>query len=209
MLKDLAGTLRKWAAATTALDGQIPALIAKLQQRGLYENTLIIFTGDNGYLLGRHGLWSKGLASNPINMYEEVMQVPMIWTWLGHVPPENVRPDLVSFYDLLPTLCEVAGAPLPAGRNLCGRSYLLLAQNKRLPKKQPWRQILFGQFRNTEMARDTRYKVILRNEGKGPNELYDLVADPREKTNHYDNPQYVNVRDRLSAQLAAWRKKYA
>jgi hypothetical protein len=59
------------------------------------------------------------------------------------------------------------------------------------------------------MARDNRYKLVLRDEGKGPAELYDLVADRHEKTNQYANPQFVSVRDRLAAELAAWRKKYS
>ena len=117
---------------------------------------------------------------------------------MGHVPPTNTRPELVSAYDLLPTLCEVAGAPLPQGRNLCGRSYLPLALNQKLPKKEPWRNLVFGQYRNTEMARDNRYKLVMRDEGKGPGELYDLTVDPHEKVNQYGNPQYVNMRDRLA-----------
>jgi len=209
LLKDLVGNLRKCAAATTALDDQIPPLLAKLDQRGLRDNTLIIFTGDNGFLLGRHGLWSKGLASDPINMYEEVVQTPMIWNWRGKTPVEAARPELVSFYDLLPTLCEATGAPLPQGRNLCGRSYLALATNKPLPKKEPWRNLVFGEFRNTYMARDTRYKLVSRNEGQGPNELFDLRADPREKTNHYHNPQFTSVREALARALEGWRKKYS
>lgn len=207
MLKDIVGNLRKAAASSTALDDQIPLLLSKLRQRSVYDNTLVLFCGDNGFLLGRHGLWSKGLASDPINMYEEVMQVPMIWSWPGRVPPEAVRPELVSFYDVLPTLCDVVDAPLPAGRNYCGRSYLPLAANKPLPKKQPWRTVVFGHFRNTEMARDARYKLVLRDQGKGPNELYDLRADPREKVNQYDNPQFVVTRDRLAGELARWRKQ--
>jgi len=209
LLKDLVGNLRKCAAATTALDDQIPPLLARLDQRGLRDNTLIIFTGDNGFLLGRHGLWSKGLASDPINMYEEVVQTPMIWNWRGKTPVEAARPELVSFYDLLPTLCEATGAPLPQGRNLCGRSYLALATNKPLPKKEPWRNLVFGEFRNTYMARDTRYKLVSRNEGQGPNELFDLRADPREKTNHYHNPQFTSVREALARALEGWRKKYS
>lgn len=77
MLKDTVGNLRRAAAATTALDDQIPVLLRKLAEKGLLENTLIVFTGDNGFLLGRHGLWSKGHASDPINMYEEVVKVPL------------------------------------------------------------------------------------------------------------------------------------
>lgn len=208
MLRDTVGNIRRCAAAVTALDDQVGALVDKLRERRLLENTLVVFTGDNGFLLGRHGLWSKGLASDPINMYEEVMQVPMIWSWLGKVPAENTRPELISFYDFLPSVCEAAGAPVPSGRNLCGRSYLALATNKPLPKKEPWRNLVYGHYRNTGMVRDARYKEVIRNGGKGPNELYDLRVDGRERTNQYANPQFLNVRDRLRQQLDAWRKKY-
>ncbi len=206
MLSDIVGNLRKCAASTTALDDQIPVLLAKLRQRGLLDNTLVVFTGDNGFLLGRHGLWSKGLASNPINMYEEVMQVPMMWSWMGRIPPESVRPEMVSFYDFLPSICEAAGVPAPAGRNLFGRSYAALAQNRPLPKKQPWRTTVFGHFRNTEMARDPRYKLVLRNAGAGPNELFDLRSDARERVNEYSNQQFLTVRDDLARDLTAWQK---
>ncbi len=206
-LKDIVGNLRRCAAATTALDDQLPPLVKQLDQRGVRDNTLIIFTGDNGFLLGRHGLWSKGHASDPINMYEEVVRTPMIWNWPGKTAPEAVRPELVSFYDLLPTLCDLTSSPVPAGRNLCGRSYLPLALNRPMPKSQPWRNLVFGQFRNTEMAREARYKIVLRNEGKGPNELYDTREDPREKVNQYENPAFVTVRDRLTRELEAWRKR--
>ena len=131
-LKDIIGNLRKAAAATTALDDQIPALLAHLDRRGLRDNTVIVFAGDNGFLLGRHGLWSKGLASDPINMYEEVMQVPMIWCWPGRTPVQTSRIDLVSFYDFLPTICDITGAKVP-DRNLCGRSYLPLVTGGDVP----------------------------------------------------------------------------
>jgi len=209
LLKDTVGNLRKCAASVTALDDQIPMIQRKLREQGLHHNTLIVFTGDNGFLLGRHGLWSKGLASDPINMYEEVMQTPMIWNWAGKSPVEATRPELVSFYDVMPSLCEAAGVDVPAGGNLCGRSYLNLATGKPLPKNQAWPTTVFGHFRNTEMARDNRYKVVVRNNGDGPNELFDLRMDPREKTNQYDNPQFITVRDRLRRELDVWRKKYA
>ncbi len=204
MLKDIVGNNRRHAASVTALDDQIPVLLKKLSEKGLRENTLIVFTGDNGFLLGRHGYWSKGHASDPINMYEEVMQVPMIWNWLGKVPPEAARPELVSFYDLLPTVCEAAQVTPPSGKNLPGRSYLPLALGR--TPKDPWRNVVYGHFRYAEMARDARYKVVLRNNGQGPNELYDLAADPREHANHYENDQYLLVRQRLTREIESWRK---
>ncbi|MBK5294594.1 MAG: sulfatase-like hydrolase/transferase [Acidobacteriia bacterium] len=207
LLTDTVGNLRKCAASTTALDDQIPVLLQKLRQRGLADNTLVIFTGDNGFLLGRHGLWSKGLASDPINMYEEVMQVPMLMHWPGKLPVQATRPELVSYYDFLPTVCEAAGADVPASGNLYGRSYLPLAMGKPPEKKKPWPSYVFGHFRNTEMARDSRHKLVWRNNGAGPNELFDLRTDPMEKRNEYENPQFLTVRDRMAQQLAQWRKK--
>ena len=201
-LKDIVGSVRKFAAAVTALDDQIPALLSKLHDRNLGENTLIVFTSSNGSLLGRHGLWGDGDASNPINMYEEVVQVPMIWNWVGRIPVESVRNELVSFYDFLPSVCEVTGATPPA--NLRGRSYATLALGKRLPKKQPWRNTVYGRYKNVGMARDSRYKLVLRDQGKGPNELFDLNLDAREKLNRYDAPAYLSIRDQLTRQLAAF-----
>jgi arylsulfatase A-like enzyme len=207
MMKDPVANLRSCAASVTALDDQIPILLKRLRDRGLYDNTLIVFTGDNGFLLGRHGLWSKGLASDPINMYEEVVRVPMLWSWPGKIPADASTPDLISFYDFVPSICEAASVTPPASQKLCGTSYYPLARRQPLPKKQVWKNTVFGYFRNTTMARDTGFKLVLRNDGKGPNELFDLRGDPGEKTNHYDNPQYVTVRDRLAKDLAAWRKQ--
>jgi hypothetical protein len=65
---------------------------------------------------------------------------------------------------------------------------------------------VYGQYRNTRMARVSRYKVILRDQGKGPGELYDLSVDPREKLNQYANPGFISIRDQLTRQMAAFEK---
>jgi arylsulfatase A-like enzyme len=73
-------------------------------------------------------------------MYEEVMQTSMISSWPGRVPVEGARPELVSFYDLLPSVCDATDTPPPANRNLCGRSYLPMALNKSFPRDEQWRK---------------------------------------------------------------------
>ena len=70
MFGDFLGNLRLSAVSTSMLDDQMPVLVEKLRTRGVLDNTLIIFTSDTGMLLGQHGLWGRGLASDPINMYE-------------------------------------------------------------------------------------------------------------------------------------------
>ncbi len=210
MLDDVVGNLRRCAASVTALDDQIPILLQRLRDKKLWTETLIVFTGDNGYLLGRHGLWSKGLASDPINMYDEVMQVPLIFSWPGEIPVEATRPHLFSAYDLLPTLCQAARVAPPMDRNLCGRSFFYPMTGLPLPKHEPeWPGTVFGYYRNTQMARDNRFKLIIRNNGEGPNELYNLRTDPRERRNEYDNAGFLTVRDRLRKELDEWVEKYS
>jgi len=208
MMKDLVGNLRKSAAAISSMDEQIGLLVNKITAKGLRDNTIIIITSDCGNLFGRHGLYGGGHASNPANLFDESISVPLIWNWQGHVPVQAVRPELVSNYDLMPTVCELTGAGKPE-RNLCGRSYVPLILNHPLPKKNPWRSTIFAQLRNTEMARDPRFKLVVRNNGEGPNELFDMRADVREKINLYESPQHVTVRQRLGAELEAWKKKFA
>lgn len=201
--QDPVGNLRKAAAAITEFDDQIPPLLLKLSRRGLRENTIFIITSSHGQLLGRHGLWNGGLASNPINMYDEVMLAPMIWQWLGSVPAESVRPEVISAYDFVPTICGLLEAP-PPERHLCGSSYHLPLTGKPLPKKSPWRNLVYGNYRNTEMARDERFKLVLRNSGSGPNEFYNLADDPREKVNEYENPKYLIDRDQMRHAIETW-----
>jgi arylsulfatase A-like enzyme len=99
-------------------------------------------------------------------------------------------------------------APEPA-RNLCGRSLLPLTERHKPGKGPRWRTTVFAHLRNTDMARDGRYKLVSRNDGKGPNELYDLNADAKEKVNQYTNPQFLTVRDRLSKELREWKSRYS
>jgi arylsulfatase A-like enzyme len=208
-LASIVSNIRRCAAAMTALDEQIQPLVAKLNQRGVRDNTLIVVTSGSGSLLGRHGLWGNGAATDPVNMYEEVIATPMIWNWRGKVPVEGGRPELASVYDFLPAICELTGAALPRDSNLPGRSYLPAVMNRPFPKKAPWRNLVFGEMGEVEMARDNRYKLVLRSQGKAPGQLFDVRVDLRERVNQYDNPAFVSVRDRLAAELAAWRKKFA
>jgi arylsulfatase A-like enzyme len=203
MLRDPRGNLRKYAAAVTTVDDQLATLLDKLQQRGLAENTVVIFTTGCGFLAGRHGLWGNSLASEPPNMFEEVVRVPLIWVWPSRFPPQTVRNDVVSSVDLQATLCALAGVAAPQG---AGGNYLPFVYGQRLPKKESWPDVAFSRVRNTEMARDDRCKLVLRDQGKGVGELYDLVADSGEQVNQYDNPQFGSTREHLTTRLAEWRR---
>jgi choline-sulfatase len=207
VLQNMVASIRKAAASVTALDDQIQPLIDKLDQRGLRDETLIVFTGTCGALLGRHGLWGNGDASDPPNMYDEAINVPLIWQWQGRTPPEAVRPELVSSYDLFSSLCAVTRAyPDTNGLAYPGRSYLPAAVNYPFPKKHPWINRCFAEYGRTRMVRDKVFKLVLR-EG-GPDELYDTVRDPGEKANHYPAAEFLTVRNALTKALDAWSKEF-
>ncbi|MGO9639563.1 MAG: sulfatase [Terracidiphilus sp.] len=200
--------VRKAAAATNAMDDEIGAILARLHDRQLLGNTLVVFTAACGALLGRHGLWDASDASDPPNMFDEAVSTPIFWSWLGHVPALAVRPDPVSAYDFIPTICDLLSIPVPQ-RNLCGRSYAALVTGKPLPKKQPWRLILCASHGNTDMGREERYKLILRNNSSGPNELYDLSIDPGETIDRFPDEHYLTVHQELADAISAWKLKYS
>jgi arylsulfatase A-like enzyme len=131
----------------------------------------------------------------------------MLWSWAGRVPALATQVELVSSYDFVPTICDALATPAPFG--LCGRSYLLMATGKPLPKKERWRSTVCGHYQNTDMARVEHYKVVLRDDGKGPNEIYDLSADPREKVNEAENDQFTSIKTSLGAEIAKWKRQYS
>ncbi len=134
------------------------------------------------------------------------MSVPLLMRWLGRIPSGRVRQELVSFYDFVPSMLDMLGLPLARSRNLCGRSYWPLATTRALGR---WNNRVFGYFRNTAMVREERYKLVLRNQGKGPNELWDLETDPTEHANRIDDASLHRIRDRLTRELNAWLKRYS
>jgi arylsulfatase A-like enzyme len=208
MLADILGNVRKSAASLSAMDDDIGALLAKLGQKNLRNNTLIVFTAACGGLMGRHGLWDGAQGSDPANMFDSAVTTPIVWSWLGHVPALAQRPELLSAYDFVPTLCDLLTIPQPK-RNLCGRSYALLVTGKPLPKKQPWRLILCAHLENTDMGREERYKLVLRDDGRGPNELYDLAIDPGERDNQFENQQFLTIHTELADAITKWKQKYS
>ncbi len=208
MLANRLASRRKAAAGISAVDEAAGSLIRKIYEKQAVDHILVILTATCGSLFGSHGLWGAGDASDPPNMFEESVRVPLIWSWPGRVPAEGVQVELVSTYDLVPSVADIAEIEAPK-RNLCGVSYVPLATGKLLPRKQGWRQAVCARERGTEMARVERYKLVLRNEGKGPNELYDYASDPGERNNLADNDQYVTVRSGLADEIQKWKLNYS
>jgi len=208
MLRNILGNVKKAAATVSYVDDTVKSVLAKLRARGLANSTLVVFTASTGALWGRHGLWESANASDPPNMFDEAVATPMIWSWPGHIPAIAHRPELLSAYDFVPSICDLLSLEVPP-RNLCGRSYVPLAEVRELPKKAPWPMAVCAHMGSTDMSHENRYKLVSRNDGKGPNELYDLVTDPTEKQNQAENQQFLTIRTELAGILDKWKKDYS
>lgn len=165
-------------ACVTGLDHHIGRVFAQLKAMGEWDNTIIIFTGDNGLSLGEHGLFGKQ------NLYEfGGMHVPCVIAGPGI--PKGRSDALVYLMDLFPTLCDFGGAPIPAAVE--GRSLASIARGKATKV----RDVLYTGYRDCQRALlDGRWKLI-RYPLVDRTQLFDLSVDPRELNNLAANPAHA------------------
>jgi len=183
-------------ALCSFMDAQVGKVLAALEERGLAEDTLILYTSDHGDTVGEHGLWWKH------TMYEGSAGVPMIVAGPG-VPMGRVATTNTSHVDAFPTILDAAGVmPSPADADLPGRSLLRLA---RAAQREP--RVVFGEYHAIGsitgyfMIRDDRYKYV-EYVGYEP-QLFDLEDDPDERVDLADDPRYAVMRDQCRAELRA------
>ncbi len=191
MQQHLAG----YYATISHLDFEVGRVIKEVEDRGWLENTVIIYSSDQGLAVGgRHGLMGKQ------NLYEHV-KPPLIFAGPGI--PHGESDALVYLFDLFPTICQLAGAPVPAVVE--GHSLLPIIEG-RDSKVRDW---LFGAYKDCQrMIRDGRWKLMEYNAGGVRNtQLFDLAHDPDEIHNLADNPKYSAERQRLEKLLARARQE--
>lgn len=119
-------TIAGYFTTITAMDAGIGRILGKLDEQGTTDQTLVIFTSDNGYNMGHHGSHGKGNGTFPKNMYEESVKVPFIARRPGSVPAGVLNTDLVSHYDFMPTILDYAGVENRVRRDLPGRSFSVM-----------------------------------------------------------------------------------
>jgi N-acetylglucosamine-6-sulfatase len=181
-----------------AVDEAVGAVVAALRETGELDQTLIVFTADNGFFHGEHRV-----ASGKVLLYEPSIRVPLILSGPG-VPRAQRVPELAANIDLAPTIVDATGArPL---RVLDGRSLLPLAQDA---ARRTGRDILIerGPGGNNQQIftalRTTRY--LYAEYSNGDRELYDLVGDPDQLTSRHADPAYQALRTVLAERLARLR----
>lgn len=179
-------------AKVTLVDEQIGRILSALKDRGMLENAVVVVTSDHGEMLGDHGLAYKWL------MFDQITRVPLIMRDFrpGSVTGVTVS-QLVSLIDLGPTLCELAGAAMPA--RLEGSSLAGVLRGKPVPR----RRHVFCEDNYLLMIRAEDAKLIFYH-GQSEGELYDLATDPREARNLWAEPSASPLRQDLLNELLAW-----
>ena len=186
---------REYYASVSSVDRNVGRLLTKLDEWGLTERTVVIFTSDHGYMIGHHGLWHKGNAAWLVegkkgyrpNMYDDAIRVPLLIYWPGAVAPGTSITQVVSNLDLLPTILEIAGLERRAIFEIRGKSLVPLLKGQR---PAPWDDTLFGQYdmhhyqvARMRMIRTPEWKLVRHFETGGQDELYHLAEDPGETLN--------------------------
>lgn len=124
--------LTGYYAAISAMDEGIGKIVSSLKEKGLYQDTLIMFTSDNGMSMGHHGIWGKGYGTYPLNMYDSSIKVPMIMTWPNVLPHNKVINSNRSYYDIFPTLVDYLDLPTKEVKELSlpGKSLRSVLENE-------------------------------------------------------------------------------
>lgn len=197
-------SLKGYFASITAMDLDVGRILDRLAEKGLRENTLVVFASDNGYSCGHHGFWGKGNGTYPINMYENSIKVPFIASHPGVIPEGIVQSAMVASHDFMPTLLEYVNLTLP-DTNLPGRSFLSTLKDEHAAGRDA--VVIYDEYGYCRMIRTAEWKYVHRYPD-GPNELYDLVSDADERRNLVDDPaQARRVKD-LRNRMEAWFDKY-
>ena len=133
---------REYYASVSSVDRNVGRLLAKLDEWGLTQRTVVIFTSDHGYMIGQHGLWHKGNAAwltegkkgfRP-NMFDDAIRVPLIVCWPGVVAPGTIIDRVVSNLDVFPTVLEISRLGTPNNLEIRGRSLLPLLRGREAGK---------------------------------------------------------------------------
>jgi arylsulfatase A-like enzyme len=188
--------VQAYRASVSFVDAQVGIVLDALDRLGLCDNTIVVFTSDHGYHRGEHGLWQKR------SLFEESSRVPLVVVLPGGRAGE-VAPQTVELVDVLPTLCDLAGVPLPAG--IDGRSLASLVragggEQAAWTARPAFTEVQHDGIRGMSM-RSGRWRYTVWNGGEAGRQLYDHHTDPHELANLADRPDHAATVQALDAEL--------
>lgn len=206
--------LKKYLRCVKGVDDNLKRVFDYLKSAGLYDNTLIVYTGDQGFWLGEKDFQDKRWA------YDESQRMPFIVRYPKSIPAGTRSDAIIENVDYPAMLLDFAGAEIP--ETVQGRSFRSICETGSEP--DDWKQAAYYRYwmhmahhdNPGEMAMRTKlYKLIYfygcdyQGEQQTPPgwELYDLTQDPAELNNVYDDPKYLAIREQLKQQFAALRQR--
>ena len=205
--------LKRYLRCVKGVDDNVQRLVEHLRAMGELDNTVIIYTGDQGFFLGEHDLMDKRW------MYEEAMRMPFIVHWPAKIAAGSSNDWIINNTDFAPTMLELAGREVP--EQMQGHSFAAALSGK--PKPDNWRSSTYYRYwmhmaHNLETPahfglRTERHKLIFfygagykeKNRTPASWEFYDLENDPHEMRNQYSNPEYREIVERLKTELKQLR----
>ncbi len=191
--------IQAYHASITFADAQVGRVLDALEENGLAENTIVLFTSDHGYHMGEHGHWQK------TTLFENATRVPLILAGPGVTAKGEACTMPVEMVDFYPTLAEMAGLKDKVPSGLPGMSLVPFLTD---PKAKTIRQSALTQYASGYSLRTPRYRYTEWGEkGKDGNELYDHNSDDAEMVNLAGKPEHADLVKQLSQQLHQRIKK--
>ena len=195
--------MQDYLRCIASVDDSVGRLLNWLDATGEAENTLVVYSSDQGFYLGEHGWFDKRW------IYEESVRTPLLARWPGKTKRGEVRDEMVANLDLPETFLDAAGARVPA--DMQGRSLAPLLSGE---KPADWRKSFYYQYYEEGVhnvarhcgVRTDRY-TLAHFYDSGEWELFDRMKDPREMRSVYGEPAYATVVTELKQELARLRKE--
>ncbi|MBB4037281.1 arylsulfatase A-like enzyme [Dysgonomonas hofstadii] len=200
--------MRDYLATTLAVDEGIGKILKYLEEIGELDNTIIIYTSDQGFFLGEHGFFDKRF------MYEECQRMPLVMRYPKMIEAGSVTSAMSMNVDFAPTFLDIAGIDIPS--EIQGRSLLSVLSHKG-QTPEDWRESVYYHYfeypaehsvKRHYGIRTNRYKLIHFYNDIDEWEMYDLLNDPKEMNNLYDQPEYMKLQQKLTDILIHNRELY-
>ncbi len=209
------------SASIHALDRAVGEVLSEVEALGLADNTIIIYVGDHGMVIGQHGYFGRGAvgaiagseivgSENIANLFEEAIRIPFIVRWPGSSKSELVVNTPVSNTDIYPTIMGMLGLAVPEEVELEGRNLSAMIQGEQHPSEPVFAQYNMENFgvAKLRMVRLGSFKMVKRfGLNAAPelvDELYYLGNDPGEQNNLIADPDYKQMRETLEKHLYDW-----
>jgi arylsulfatase A-like enzyme len=198
--------IKDYLRCVASVDDNVGRMLRYLDKAGLAEDTVVIYTSDNGFYLGEHGWFDKRF------MYEESLRMPLIIRYPREIKAGGVNEDMVLNLDFAPTFLDFAGVPKPD--DMQGQSLRSLLQGQAV---SDWRQSMYYHYyeypgwhavKRHYGVRTRRYKLIHFYYDIDAWELYDLEKDPHELNNVYGDAAYTEVTEQLKTELSQLRRRF-